>query len=74
MAVRWTWQPEVGGLSPIIEIDGVAGSLCHPKRGLQVSSMAALDGAMTTAYFYESGNLYMRVLPGVEGELFCGTE
>ena len=74
VAVRWTWQPEASGLSPIIEIDGVAGALCHPKRGLQVSSMAALDGAMTMAYLYESGNLYMRALPGVEGELFCGTE
>lgn len=74
VVIRWVWQPEDGKVSPIVEIDGVAAALCHPKGATQVSSLAALDTAASTAYRWENGNLYMRVSPYTEGELFCGAE
>ena len=69
--MRWVWQPEDGKISPIVEIDGVAAALCHPRGGARLSSLAALDNAMSTAYHWQNGNLYMRVQPGGVGELSC---
>lgn len=67
--VQWTWQPERGGLSPVLEIDGA--TRCRPKRAAaEVGSLAALDQAGTTAYRHENGNLYMRVAPGAD-QLVC---
>lgn len=65
--VRWLWQPETPAMSPIIEIDGVAGAGCHPNSATgQLPSLAALDSTTTTAYRYENGNLYMRLAPGYD--------
>jgi hypothetical protein len=69
--VRWIWHPEGYVLSPIIEIDAVAASRCHPGRAAsELPALADLNTATSTAFRWENGNLYMRVAPGADS-LIC---
>jgi cell migration-inducing and hyaluronan-binding protein len=68
-AIKWVWQPEVDTVSPVIEIDGLAG--CRPSRAAtQVGSLAELNTATTTAFRWEGSNLFMRLAPG-DDEMIC---
>lgn len=70
--MRWTWQPEEAGVrSPVLQVDGILAPTCRPSIGTRVSSMTALEGATSAAYFWQGATLYMRVTPG-DGELLCG--